>query len=391
MTNQFEEVRQIFTNSSDDPRVTILGVIYTVLESVACYDFFDTLDNALTTAWSTELKGREMAESSEPLRRIRGLLIQADTHLLGAMIQTLQQSYAKSAWNLRKSWVHHQTARELLSTLREAPADSPDAAERLAKDLVEVQGWSDLGVGLFQLCLSFLPTTVSVAITWLGFSFDRKTGVDLLSQCAALSPEECFLSPIASFVLVIYYVALSDFVGTSLPEELDKAADLLKVAFRRFPGSLLFGWANSRLYRARAQLSQAIIEAERIITLAVGLPVLHDLLLYQAGFCALFSLDWRLAREFFDRLLQPVPDREGAPALGCSALNNTHNTSSADPSRLDRSGDPQLNELESFDSFAAFYSYLAALCCLLESEWLAVCVCMFVCLCVFLSFRWFPT
>jgi len=238
----------------------------------------------LDSAWKTEKIGSNLAYPHSSAKQcgtstefVVGTLVQADTHLLGAIIQLLQESTVKAAWNLRKSFKFYESVHSILTTSYSKP------------DKDALTGWSQFGMGLFSVIISLLPPTVITIASWIGFNGDRELGLSSLRSSIS-SPS--FYSPYSCLFLLSFYVSISAFTGEETPSHLAHAASLLAGAEKEYPDSCFFQLMRSRLHRCRGELTQAIQVSEKAIEGVKELPSVAILFHYQSGWCAFFLLEF---------------------------------------------------------------------------------------------------
>lgn len=219
MTNKFFAAEKLFKENPTNSRLQLLQCHLTFLKAVAAESEQDIAD-ALTLTWACEKLGKKQADSSSSSATgIEGRLIQASTHLLGSMTQFIQQSNAKGAWNLRKSFKHFQAA-------------AKEIAKFSGPELEDLAGWSEFGLGFFNLMVSLLPPSVVTIAEWVGFEGKREQGISNLlasQQRDEKSPQGSFMSAFSGILLLSFYLTISVFTGEQTPKMLDQAEQLLQV------------------------------------------------------------------------------------------------------------------------------------------------------------------
>ena len=311
MTNHFTAANSFFAQHSDDPKVNLLSSLMSYLSAVSSHSDED-LNEALNSVWATEAFARKQLVSSSHLGdSIEGELIQADCHMLGSMIQFVQASYLKVAWNIRKSYNFYHHAEE---RIEKAEADGDLHTDRVA----ELKGWMQFGVGMFQMVLSLLPPSVMKVAEWVGFGGDRETAFSYLQQ-SQQSPS--FMAPFACLLLLSYYLTVSTFTGQEDPAFLVEARRLLDWAAVQYPDGAFFALMDSRYYRMKVEPRKAIEVAQKALLSIKELPSISILYLYQCGWCALFLLDWRQCALYFDALLHSKPGGDYGPPPSSSSTS----------------------------------------------------------------------
>ena len=225
MTNRFNAANDfIATHRTDDVRVEEVGSLMAYLNAISSHADH-LLDSALTSIWATEAHARkQLSGSKKAAQRIEGELIQADTYLLGALIQLVQQAYIKVAWNVRKSYGFYHSAEKRIQEEEDKAVDGKGTVE--ADKLAELKGWMQFGVGLFNIILSLLPPSVMTIAEWIGYAGDREKAFTYL-RASQESPS--FMAPFACLLLLTYYLTVSTFIGQDDPAYYVEARKLLDV------------------------------------------------------------------------------------------------------------------------------------------------------------------
>ena len=225
MTNHFDAANDfIRAHQADDVRVEEVGALVAYLMAVSSHADH-LLDSSLAATWSAEAHARKRLSGSKvAAERMEGELIQADTHILGALVQTVQQSYIKVAWNVRKSYGFYHSAERHIEEEEARAADGRSTVD--ADKLAELKGWMQFGVGLFHMVLSLLPPSVMMVAEWIGYAGDRDKSFTYL-RASQQSPS--FMAPFACLLLTTYYLTVSTFIGQDEPAFHVEAKELLDV------------------------------------------------------------------------------------------------------------------------------------------------------------------
>jgi hypothetical protein len=201
------------------------------------------IDHALVTIWEAQALG-----ASDENDKLGATLVQAHTYLQGALMQVLQKKYAKAAWNIRVSWKHFSAALKAL--------DSFDGSDQVRQEYTVA---AKMGVGAFNLALSFMPPTVIFVAKILGVSAEREVGITLLRESAQA---DRMLSPIAAQILLAYFTTLSSMMGEQTTAMLTEADLLLKKCLKNHPGGVFFLWSKHRYHRSKGQVEEALKAAK---------------------------------------------------------------------------------------------------------------------------------
>ena len=92
-------------------------------------------------------------------------MVQGDAYLLGSLLQFVQGSYIKGAWNIKSSNSYYKSAAEQLEQYR-------------GDDREELLCAARCGTGFFNVFVSLLPPSVVTIASWIGFAGDRERGLD---------------------------------------------------------------------------------------------------------------------------------------------------------------------------------------------------------------------
>lgn len=386
LASKFEEVTKLCQENDHDENIR-LGVFETFLALMGALSSFGEkeLANALDLAWKHEARASTINKNGKtPHEKIRAELVRADTHLFGAIVQLLQESYLKAFWNLRNSWKYYDHARTEIGKL---PSSVDSMDESKWKCIVaELEAWSYFGVGTFNLLMSMLPPAIVRVAEVIGFGADRQFGIALLrnsiksSRLTKLEPSEheeekrdaeqrfldgpiTSIAPYSWIIYLVYLVTTTAFLGTQTEQHLDEATKLLDAIDTLFPNAGIMLFHRSRLFRSQRRLEeslQANIEAGR--SLVVIMPSLSVIVDYNSAFACLFLQRWRRSASYFAKLLG-----RGSSASGqVSSMQGPEEFSNDELLAVAR---PPASGSLSRASSQMMYCYLIALCMSMLGEW----------------------
>ena len=366
LTNRFGEAGALYTAEYDrDLRMALLHTHLSFLSAISSHSETD-LQSALDDAWRAEKSASKQSYAQSGRYGDQSLflaatLVQADTHLLGAWIQVLQESVVKAALNLRRAYNFYKSAHGTLTTTYSG------------SDKEQLLGWAHFGLGLFNIFISLLPPTVVAIASWVGFHGDRATGLRMLEQSTA-SPS--FVAPYSSLLLLSYYVSISAFTGAESPEYLSAASKLLDDADANYPNGAFFALMRSRWHRCRGELRQAIELSDGAIGAVSELPSLSIVFHYQSGWCAYFLLSYDEAARYLDRLLHSKLHGNFKPADGGDGLTDEERTAVAALAKQSSvaavadpgpNGDYRMPTMKA--SVQSFYAYHIGICYAMVERW----------------------
>jgi tetratricopeptide (TPR) repeat protein len=305
-TNQLDKATQLLAKSSSrDSSKALLYAMISFLNGLSSFSE-SVLEEAITRIWTAEAIAKADKTS------MQSKVVRAEAYFLGSIIQLVQESYLKAAWNIRTSWNLYDSARKEL----ESDYDGPDREQLLAS--------IDFGIGMFNLIISLLPPGVLSVVEWIGFSGKRDLALELLTRSFE---SKTVRSPFSALFLLVYYVNLSDQVGDYDERYMTAAKGLLDWADKEFPNSIMFSSLACRYHRCQGELDAAIEVAEKATKISEDLPGIQLLFLYNAGWCGFLKLDHQSLIDYFLKIFE-----------GSNASSNTRT------------------------NFAATYAYMIGLC-----------------------------
>ena len=144
-TNRITAAEQyLLTCPTVEPaRAKLLLAYCSFVQAMSSY-LENILDVALARVWEAEAVGKKA-------KSLSGQVVQGDAYLLGAILQFVQGSYIKGAWNIKNSWSYYKSASTALETYT-----GPDRDELLCA--------CRCGTGFFNLMVSLLPPTVRLSV-----------------------------------------------------------------------------------------------------------------------------------------------------------------------------------------------------------------------------------
>jgi hypothetical protein len=295
MNNKFLEASAMFkAHHERDNKIGLLHCYMSFIQAASSHGESD-LKDALALIWAVEKRA-----SSQKTALIEGKLICADCCFLGALVQIFSQKYVKAAWNMRKSFNFYTSAQKDLNTYT-------------GSDRLQLLGWCDYGCGFFNLVLSFLPPSVMKVASWTGYGGDRDVGLALLHRSQQSSS---FMAPFSCLLLLTYYVSIASYTGENEATYLGVSESLFSWASEHYPEGVLFLLMQSRSWRCKRDLVQAIVVAKQAIHNCSELPSVAVLFHFNTGWCSFFLLDWQQSAFYFDQLLHLEPSGAYQPPAG---------------------------------------------------------------------------
>ena len=124
LQNQFAACRAHCAQHSASAPCALIASMLLFIEAASSYAESE-LTATLSHVWSLEKR-------ASTVKTTENRLVRADCYFLGSLVQLINQSYVKCAWNMRKSWNHYVAAQKELQTYR-------------GRDAAELLGWCQYG------------------------------------------------------------------------------------------------------------------------------------------------------------------------------------------------------------------------------------------------------
>ncbi|GBG30334.1 Tetratricopeptide repeat protein 39C [Hondaea fermentalgiana] len=244
----------------------------------------DQLDECLQRLWFAE---QLAAEDSDWLGKsvVRGICT-----LVGGVVQCLQHSFVSGVFNVCKSWMWIKVLKN-------------EAVEFQGKEREVVRSCALLTLGIFNILLSLLPTSMLKAASLLsGFAGDRDIGLDMLKDCWK---EEGMFAPWAALVWAAFNVDTKSFLDEPLSKTDSETCDeIFAWASEKYPTSVFFSGIEADFEAIRKNVDLAIVIIDRAAPFAGELKALEWALNYKRGVYELTKLNFARAAVYFEESLQ---------------------------------------------------------------------------------------
>jgi hypothetical protein len=148
---------------------------------------------------------------------------QAELALLRAGLQYYHGHFLKAAYNIRTSWKQYEL---VYNQLTKTDGVHPDIISCIK-----------CGYGTLKYALGILPPSIRWILDTIGYSGDKKDGLNMLRQA---SQESTRLSPFACLVLNMHYIIISGGGVKPNHERLTKCQDVLQSCLQQYPHGLPF-------------------------------------------------------------------------------------------------------------------------------------------------------
>ncbi|KAI8086532.1 uncharacterized protein BX664DRAFT_336077 [Halteromyces radiatus] len=237
---------------------------------------------------------------------LRAHVIKAECGLLMGIIHLTQETvvgYLKMGMNLRRAYSSYSLV------WQEYKRMGQDFQKYLDQDTISA---IQFGIGSVHLLLSSLPPKILRIVSAFGWKADKHLGFALLKLCLE---GRRIRSPLASMMLLSYYVILTSFAPQLLTQELvQPAIECLLDAQQTYPNSAFFLYFAGRVSRLAKNLSlstQSFVYTYEVSQGAWAETTMGHLATFEIAFNCAMALDWASASE---RLLE-LQNKHHSPAF----------------------------------------------------------------------------
>ncbi|XP_037086227.1 tetratricopeptide repeat protein 39C-like [Pollicipes pollicipes] len=299
--------------------------------------------SGLVSQLKSKLKGTEQLQEAEVVELLERQIVVADCQVCAAVLNFLQQdlgSCVKGSWGLRRAWktydrIYGQISAMYRQVQQEVPVDAAEPGEPAgceppplparpllptsssspslsaflrcgavsAEAVRALMGSVSLGYGLFQLCVSLLPSKFVKVVQLLGFQSDRSAALAALMFCRT---SRDMRAPLASLALLWYHSVVRPLLsldGRNVAAGVATSELLLRETAGRYGQAALFQFFRGRVLRLQSDLEGAIAAYEVAASQGQQQEV-RLLCLHEIGWCRLLQLDWVGAFVAFSELAQ---------------------------------------------------------------------------------------
>ncbi|ORZ12337.1 hypothetical protein BCR42DRAFT_331778 [Absidia repens] len=237
---------------------------------------------------------------------LRAHVIKAECGLLMGIIHLTQETvvgYLKMGMNLRRAYSSYSLV------WQEYKRMGQDFNKYLDQDTISA---IQFGIGSVHLLLSSLPPKILRIVSAFGWKADKHLGFALLKLCLE---GRRIRSPLASMMLLSYYVILTSFAPQLLTQELvQPAIECLLDAQQSYPNSAFFLYFAGRVSRLAKNLSlstQSFMYAYEVSQGAWAETTIGTLATFEIAFNCAMALDWASTSE----RLSELQDKHHSPAF----------------------------------------------------------------------------
>ncbi|XP_063396738.1 tetratricopeptide repeat protein 39B-like isoform X1 [Mytilus trossulus] len=156
-----------------------------------------------------------------------------------------------------------------------------------------------MGVGAFNLMISLLPSKVMKLLEFVGFSGNKKAGLQaLLKGTEDLSS---LRGPLCSIILIAYHTVVCYVLGLA-DGDIALAEELLKPCLNLYPKGALFLFFSGRIEEIKGNIDNALFRFEESIDSQQEWRQFHHLCFWELMWCHCFKGDWLMAMKYAERL-----------------------------------------------------------------------------------------
>ncbi|CAO3699708.1 hypothetical protein G6F70_005621 [Rhizopus microsporus] len=223
-----------------------------------------------------------------PNGALRAHVVKAECALLMAMTYLSLETvvgYLKAGWNLRRAYTSYSLV------WQEYKRMGQNFNKYIDQDTVS---GIQFGIGAVHLLLSSLPPKVLKIVSAFGWTADKHLGFALLKLCLE---GKRIRSPLASLMLLSYYVILTSYAPQILTRELiQPAIECLLDAQEHYPNSAFFLFFAGRVSRLARNLPLSTQSFVYMYEVTQGdWPEVGHLATFEIAFNSAMCLDWASA------------------------------------------------------------------------------------------------
>ncbi|XP_052069149.1 tetratricopeptide repeat protein 39B-like [Mytilus californianus] len=224
---------------------------------------------------------------------IHAELCYAECLLLRALLTFVQDenliSFVKGGLKIRECYKVYKECNKIL--LKRNFADE--------KQKLHFESGVLMGVGAFNLMISLLPSKVMKLLEFVGFSGNKKAGLQaLLKGTEDLSS---LRGPLCSIILIAYHTVVCYVLGLG-DGDISLAEELLKPCLKLYPKGALFLFFSGRIEEIKGNIDNALYRFEESIDSQQEWRQFHHLCFWELMWCHCFKGDWLMAMKYAERL-----------------------------------------------------------------------------------------
>lgn len=156
-----------------------------------------------------------------------------------------------------------------------------------------------MGLGTFNLVISLLPPKAIKLVEAVGFSGDRKTGLDYLQKC-------CELNGLRQSFGKLIYLAFNLIIVSALLDnegDLSKCESIIETELNVNKGSAFYACLQARLYLVQGKIDESILLYNSTSKIQGLWPQMNHLCFWEMFLAYCFKMDWKSALPHISCLL----------------------------------------------------------------------------------------
>ncbi|RUS18742.1 hypothetical protein BC937DRAFT_88402 [Endogone sp. FLAS-F59071] len=275
-------------------------------------------DSGLMETLSNLVRGGTGIGTLKAMTRVQrhAELVYAEVYLLKAIISIIHDetfvAFIREGLNIRSSYTIYRSLQKFLeivdAEINEAEFADPGLGGARVAALYEIDehltSGVALGIGLFNLMLSLLPTTVLKVIEIIGFSGDRPAGLAVLESIGGwsldsslvpltvqLSSDTGLRRQFADMALLFYHTVLPSTMPCKDASPA-LAGRILAHNLALYSRSPFFLYFSAHLQQTQRRIPQAIASYETAIAIQGDWKQLHHICYWEVGLCRMVMQDY---------------------------------------------------------------------------------------------------
>lgn len=270
------------------------------------------------TSWVKGISVLDVWEMS-PLHR-HAELVYAESYLLKALLSIIHDesfvSFLREGLHVRASYYTYKTLQKFLNHVREQALLGKNVSSCRVDD--HFTSGVSLGVGLFNLMISLLPSSLVKLVNFIGFSSDRAYGMDVLEAVGGWEeyrglptdqfpppqePNEGLRRQFCDMSLMLYHIILSKLIPLSDVNE-EVSDRILAYSLNIYPNGVFFLFFSGRQLGARAQLDEAKSQYQKAIDMQKDWKQLQHMCFWELGLINLLQQNWKESLNCYNTLFE---------------------------------------------------------------------------------------
>lgn len=242
-------------------------------------------------------------------------MVYAESYLLKALLCIIHDesivSFLREGLHVRSSYNTYKTLQKFLLHVQEQAQEGKDISSCELDD--HFTSGVALGVGLFNLMISLLPTSVVKLVEFIGFTSDRTYGMTTLESVGGWNdlykdelpplqePNEGLRRQFCDMALMAYHIILSKLIPLSDVNE-PLSDRILEYSLKLYPNGVFFLFFSGRQLGARGQLKEAKSQYEKAIATQKDWKQLQHMCYWELGLINLLQQNWQQALDCYTTL-----------------------------------------------------------------------------------------